>query len=76
MKFESGAKLRELLKEVVKQSKKKGLTINKRIKCLVFSKGNCANFELQIRNLKIKQVQTFKYLASVLIEDGKCDTEI
>lgn len=61
-------KLQELDK-VVKESKKKGLTMS-------ISKRVSLRQELQIGDIKIKQVQKFNYQGSVITEDGKYDTEI
>ncbi|MGX9987587.1 reverse transcriptase domain-containing protein [Soonwooa purpurea] len=70
-------KLQELLQKVAKESAGKGLSINyKKTECMVISKKTNQKCTLQVGNTRIKQVQKFKYLGSVLTEDGKCDAEI
>lgn len=62
-------KLQELLDKIVKESSKKGLTINcKQTECMDVSKRNSPSSKLQIRDVKIKQKQSFKYLRSVTLK--------
>ncbi|XP_069972232.1 uncharacterized protein [Penaeus vannamei] len=62
---------------VVDASRKKGLTINcKKTECMVVSKRTSPPCELKIGQEKIKKVQKFNYLGSMVSEDGRCDTEI
>jgi len=74
---ESQEKLQDLLDKVVDASRKKGLTINcKKTECMVVSKRTSPPCELKIGQEKIKKVQKFNYLGSMVSEDGRCDTEI
>ena len=75
---ESQDQLKQLLNKVVEASEAKGLTINcKKIECLVVSKKSIIpKSKLQIGNNIIKQVESFKYLGSIMTADGKCDVEI
>lgn len=68
-------KLQELLEKVIEESEKKGLNIKNK-EYTVVSKRNSLTCELQIGNTKIKQVQKFNYLRSVLTEDRKCNAKI
>lgn len=42
---------------------------------MVACKRDNSRCELQIEDLRIKQVQRFNYQGSLITEDGKCDTE-
>lgn len=57
------------------QESEKGLSINcKKPEWMVVRKRNSRRSELKIADTEIKQVQ-FKYLRSVLRDDGKCNTK-
>ena len=69
--------LQKLLDTVVEASSRQGLTLNcKKTECMVVSKQTGVNCHLEIGNEKIKQVKSFKYLGSIITEDGKCEKEI
>ncbi|XP_069993113.1 uncharacterized protein [Penaeus vannamei] len=74
---ESQEKLQDLLDKVVDASRKKEMT-NKRkeTECMVVSKHTSPPCELKIEQEKIKKVQKFNYLGSMVSDDGRCDTEI
>lgn len=70
--------LQELLDIIVSASEDQGLSLNiKKTECMVVSKSK----EQRICNItlncqKIKQVQQFNYLGSLITEDGRCEKEI
>lgn len=69
----SERKLQDLLDRAVKEGEQNGLTINyKNTENTVISKTKSPTCKLQITDLDIKQVRNFKYLGSVLADDGKC----
>src|SRR5688572_23803242 len=73
----SKEKLQALLNKVAEASKRKGLSINiKKTKCMVISKKISPKCELNLDGSKIKQVEKFNYLGSLITEDGRCDGEI
>src|SRR5688572_5890685 len=73
----SKEKLQELLNKVAEASKRKGLSINiKKTECMVKSKKISPKCELNLDGSKIKQVENFIYLGSLITEDGRCDGEI
>ena len=73
----SKKKLQQLLNKVNDESKKKGLSINhKKTECMVISKGVSPRCELFLDEVKIKQVESFIYLGSVINGKAKCDEEI
>lgn len=43
---------------------------------MIVSKKMQPNFDLRIRDMRIKQAHKFNYLGIVVIDDGKCDKEI
>src|SRR5688572_25068232 len=73
----SKEKLKELLNKVAKASKRKGLSINiKKTECMVISKKISPKCELNLHGSKIKQVEKFSYLSSLITEDGRFGGEI
>lgn len=69
--------MEKLLQKVMTVSEKKGLKIScKKAERMVVSTRNSQIWKVQIGDTKIKQAQQFKYLGSILAEDGKYATEI
>lgn len=64
-------KLEELLSKIVKESKEKALTINSKMtECSrVVNQRDGTKWVLYIGDIKIKQVQRFNYLDSLVIDD-------
>ena len=75
---DSEENLQKILDKVVSESESKGLSINcKKTECLVVSKQKTRpTCNITINNKKIKQVDKFEYLGSLITSDAKCDQEI
>ena len=74
----SEEKLQKILDNVVSESESKGRSINyKKTECLVVSKQKIRpTCNVTIINEKIKQVDKFEYLGSLITSDAKYDQEI
>lgn len=55
---------------------KQKVIINCKTKCMIISKTYTSRCEIQIRYVKIKQVQELSYLECVITNDNQCDREI
>ena len=75
---DSEENLQKILDKVVSESESKGLSINcEKTECLVVSKQKTRpTCNVTINNEKIKQVDKFEYLGSLITSDAKCDQEI
>jgi len=75
---DSEAKLQNLLNVVVVESKQKGLSINRqKSMCVVISKSSVTpSCNITVNVDKLKQVDQFIYLGSLISQDGRCDKEI
>ena len=75
---ESPAKLQRLLDVVVEESKKKGLSINrKKTFCMTISKDNMnVQYSLKINGESIQHVNKFNYLGSLITSDGRSSAEV
>ena len=71
-------KLQELVSVVVRASEERGLTVNKeKTKVMVASKSsNTVRVQISVNDATLEQVNSFKYLGSVLTEECRCTTEI
>jgi hypothetical protein len=74
----SSDKLQILLDKVVEESEKRGLKVNEtKTFCMVIScKKSTPECNIFIHGRKIKQVEQFSFLGSLMTSDGKCDLEI
>ena len=70
--------LQEMIVSLKNESEVRGLNINKqKTKLMVFSKSrNVPTCNIYLDNEKIKQVQEFEYLGSIITSDVKCDKDI
>jgi len=70
--------LQEMLVSLKNESEVRGLTINKKkTKLMVFSKNrNIPTCNIYLDNEKIKQIQEFEYLGSMITSDVRCDKDI
>jgi len=70
--------LQALLDKVVTASNDKGLSINiKKTECMVITKKRqTPSCNINIEQERIKQVAEFKYLGTIITEDGRCEREI
>ena len=70
--------LQEMIVSLKNESEVRGLNINKqKTKLMVFSKSrNVPKCNIYLDNEKIKQVQEFEYLGSIITSDVKCDKDI
>ena len=74
---DSMEKLQRLVERVNAAGEEMGLRINrKKTECMVMSKRNAPDCNISIGNESIKQVDKFKYLGSMLTEDGRSENEI
>jgi len=74
---ESAEDLQRLLDIVVKESERKGLSLNcKKTECLVISKRESPVCTLKVGDQTITQVTSFNYLGSLITEDARCVKEI
>jgi hypothetical protein len=75
---DSEQKLQGILDILVKESEKKGLKINiKKTVVMVMSKETKSKTcQLIINGERVKQVEGFSYLGSMITEDGRCEKEI
>ena len=75
---ESEEKKKKLLDVVVRESVKKGMSINcKKTECMVVSKRNdILKCKVKVKDETIKQVAAFNYLGSTITEDARCEKEI
>ena len=74
---DSAEKLQRLVERVDAAGEEMGLRINrKKTECMVMSKRNAPACNIDIGNERIKQVDKFKYLGSMLTEDGRSENEI
>lgn len=74
---ESARDLQRLLDVVVRESEKKGLSINcKKTECLTISKREYPQCALKVNGELIKQTRSFNYLGSLITEDARCVKEI
>ena len=67
-----------MLDTVVRESEKKGLSLNKKkTEVMVISKKNCTPaFNIVMNGTVLKQVHKFNYLGSLITSDGRCINEI
>ena len=70
--------LQEMLDTVVRESEKKGLSVNKKkTEVMVISKKNCTPAcNIVMNGTVLKQVHKFNYLGSLITSDGRCINEI
>ena len=70
--------LQEMLETVVRESEKKGLSLNKKkTEVMVISKKNCTPAcNIALNGTVLKQVHKFNYLGSLITSDGRCINEI
>ena len=70
--------LQEMLDTVVRESEKKGLSLNKKkTEVMVISEKNCTPAcNIVMNGTVLKQVHTFTYLGSLITSDGRCINEI
>ena len=70
--------LQEMLDTVVRESEKKGLSLNKKkTEIMVISKKNCTPAcNIVMNGTVLKQVHKFNYLGSLITSDGRCINEI
>ena len=72
--------LQEMLDIVVRESEKKGLSLNKKkTEVMVISKKNCRPTpacNIVMNGTVLKQVHKFNYLGSLITSDGRCINEI
>jgi len=70
--------LQALVYTVVKESGKMGLKLNKRkTEVMVISKkNNEIKCNINVEGTTLKQVNSFKYLGTVITSDGRCNTEV
>ena len=70
--------LQEMIVSLKNESEVRGLNINKqKTKLMVFSKSrSIPTCNIYLDNEKIKQVQEFEYLESIITSDVKCDKDI
>ena len=70
--------LQEMLDTVVRESEKKGLSLNKKkTEVMVISKKNCTPAcNIVMNGTVLKQVHKFNYLGSLITSDGRCIDEI
>ena len=70
--------LQEMLDTVVRESEKKGLSLNKKkTEVMVISKKNCTPAcNIVMNGTVLKQVHKFNYLGSLITSDGRCINEI
>ena len=74
---DSEDKLQRIIERVDAAGEELGLKINRgKTECMVISKGSAPTCNLSIGNEIIKQVNKFKYLGSIITEDGRCESEI
>ena len=72
---DSEEKLQVMLDRVKLESERKGLNINvKKTECMVISKKlPVQRMNLRCGNQMVKQVDSFKYLGSIITEDARCE---
>ena len=70
--------LQDMLDTVVRESEKKGLSLNKKkTEVMVISKKNCTHAcNIVMNGTVLKQVHKFNYLGSLITSDGRCINEI
>ena len=70
--------LQEMLDTVVRESEKKGLSLNKKkTEVMVISKKNCTPAcNIVMNGTVLKQVHKFNYLGCLITSDGRCVNEI
>ena len=74
---DSEEKLQNLVNAVNRKSEEYGLRINKKkTETLVIAKTGNPTCNIKINNENIKQVDSFKYLGSLITTDGKCIKEV
>ena len=75
---DSQEKLQELVSILVRESESKGLRVNvSKTQVLVVSKGDTqVPANIVVNDQRLKQVQNFKYLGSIISEDGRSDSDI
>ena len=74
----SKEKLQQMINIVIQHSTEKGLSINlNKTECMVVTKNETKPIcEIKINNQQIKQVESVKYLGTIITSDGKCESEI
>ena len=75
---ESQRDLQKLIDVLVRESERKGLSLNcKKTECMVVSKKSATpQCELFVNGQKIQQVSNFNYLGSLITEDSRSEKEI
>ena len=75
---DSEEKLQVMLDRVKLESERKGLNINvKKTECMVILKKlPVQRMNLRCGNQMVKQVDSFKYLGSIITEDARCEVEV
>ena len=75
---ESPEDLQSLLNVIVEESRNMGLSLNlKKTETMVVTrKKTTPGCNISVEGKKLKQVDTFKYLGTMITSDGKCNTEI
>ena len=71
--------LQKLLDVVVKESEKKGLDLNIKknpVTMVITKKATIPGCNIQINDRALKQVEQFKYLGTLITQDGRCETEV
>ena len=69
--------LQEMLDLIVERSSEVGLSVNlKKTECMIVTKKNLEKMRLSVRGEVVKQVDSFRYLGTIISSDGKCDNEV
>ena len=69
--------LQKLLDIVEKESKKKGLELNsKKTEVMVISRKSHPKCDIYMGETKLKQRESFKYLGTLITQDGRNNTEV
>ena len=63
---------------VVKESEEKGLDLNIKntVTMVITKKATIPGCNIQINGRALKQVEQFKYLGTLITQDGRCETEV
>ena len=69
--------LQYLMDDIVKTAKKYDMKLNvKKTKVMRISKRNIGTVDITVEGQKMEQVKSFKYLGSIITDDGRCEAEI
>jgi len=69
--------LQQVIQKIADICRSSGMEMNvKKTKTLVISKSGNTSCNITVDNTPVEQVAQYKYLGSLITEDGKCDTDI